>query len=115
MEIEKLKKFQLVMIDEKRTHVLYHEVMDKGPRPYIVIRADLYGQFFMAVPITDIVTKNKQLKKTQQYYLETEVTGETSYAKMNFPIIFHKKLINEGIVIPIDKYLGSRVLLWIFF
>lgn len=103
----KLRKWQIVMIDEKNTHVRYAGCECKGPRPYLVLRADLYGQFFSAVPLTDTETKNRQTKKIQYYYLETNVMGDTSYAKMNFINTFHKDLIIKGIVKPIEKNLNK--------
>lgn len=102
-----LKKFQIIMIDEKRTHVLYNGCDKKGPRPYLIVRPDIYGGWFTACPLTDVETANKWPKQMKKSYLETNVMGDTSYIKMNFPVIFKKDIICQGIAIPMDKNLNK--------
>lgn len=107
MESNNLKKFQIVMINEKETHIEYCGVDKKGPRPYLVVRANLYGKNFMACPLTDVETANKWPKEKKKSYLETNVMGEASFIKMNFPNIFSNKYIETGAVKPIDKHLNK--------
>lgn len=61
MEI-KLRKFQYILIDEKRTFIEYPGVEEKGPRPYLIVRASVYGNLFIACPLTDVESFKKLLK-----------------------------------------------------
>lgn len=105
----KIKKFQFIMIDEKRTHLIYPGVEEKGPRPFLVVRSDLYGNFFLACPVTDRETADKWIKEKRKSYLLINTFGEENYVKMNFPVVFSKALIKEGIAIPIDKHLNKSL------
>lgn len=105
--LKNLKKFQIVMIDEKRTFLQYEGVEKKGPRPFLVVRTDLYGNFFIACPLTDIETANKWPKEKRKSYLETNVMKGQSFIKMNFPVIMPKSYIDDGIVVLIDRHLNK--------
>ncbi len=108
MEI-KLKKYQFMFIDEKRTSIKYEGVEEKGPRPFLVVRPSMYGNLFIACPITDAETHSKQTKSVRKSYLKIEFDGKESYIKMNMPIIFDYSIIKEGIAKPIDRFLNKSI------
>lgn len=103
----KLKKFQIVMVDEKRTFVKYEGVENKSSRPFLVVKADHYGSFFTACPLTDAQTAKKYPKLAKKSYLLVNVLDEESYLKTNFPITFPKSYIDDGIIVPIDRHLNK--------
>ncbi len=104
-----LKKFQFVMIDEKKTWFKYPGVEDKGSRPYLVVRSNIYGNLFMACPVTDVKTVMKTDKNIRKAYLKIEYSNQESYVKMNLPLVFHNQLINDGIVTSVDRHLNKSL------
>ncbi len=103
----RLKKFQFVMIDEKRTWIEYDGIEEKGPRPFLIVRSDLYGKYIIACPMTNKESACMWPKEAKKSYLVTEYLGSDSFIKMNMPMIFPKKLIKEGIIVPIDRHLNK--------
>ena len=94
------------MIDEKRTHIEYDGVQEKGPRPYLVVKSNLYNTLFMACPTTTKEPKHKWDEEISKSYLEYEF-GNGSYIKMNLVTMFPLGLIEKGIVTPIDRHLNK--------
>lgn len=122
-----LQKFQFIMVNEKETYIDYPGVKDKGPRPYLVVRANLFGKLFLACPISSSkiedhvkfkklasevagdITKEEFLKKAKRYNLVIDFDGVESFVKMGLPIPFSTKLINEGKIVPLEKHLKKSL------
>lgn len=104
-----LKKFQFILIDEKKTHISYPGVEDKGPRPYLVVRSNIHGKGFMACPITSVESVQKTSKKKRKSFLEIDYDGEPSYVLMHLPLAFRTTIIDDGIVTIIDKHLNKSL------
>ncbi len=104
---KRLKKFQFVLIDEKNTWIKYDGVEQKGPRPFLVVRSDLYGKYFIACPMTDKDSVLLWPKVAKKSYLKIEYLGKESFIKMNMTMLFPKEFIEQGIIIPIDRHLNK--------
>ncbi len=119
----KLSKFQFVLVDEKETHIDYPGVKEKGPRPYLVVRSNIFGNIFMACPLTsskidkyisdrlkDIGVSSDELrKKAKKYNLVIDYDGVESFIKMGLPIAFKTTQIKEGKIILLDKHLNKSL------
>ncbi len=103
----RLKKFQFVMIDEKRTWINYEGIEEKGPRPFLIVRPDIYGKYLIACPMTDQKSACMWPKEAKKSYLATENLGNESFIKMNMPMIFPKSFIEEGIIVPMNRHLNK--------
>ncbi len=109
MEDIKLRKFQFIVIDEKRTWLNYDGVEKKDPRPFLVVRPSMYGRYFIACPITDVKTFQNADKNMRKSYLKIKFNDQESYVKMNFPLIFPFSHFEDKIAIPIDAHLNKSL------
>ncbi len=109
MEEINLKKFQFVLVDEKKTWIKYPGVEDKGPRPYLVVRSNLYGKLFVACPMLSWKDIPEQKKSKIKSSLRLDFDEKPSHIKMNLPVIFPMKFIEQGVVHPIDKHLNKSL------
>ncbi len=104
-----LKKFQFILVDEKKTYINYQGVENKGPRPYLVVKNNIYGKLIMACPITSVESMQKINKNKRKTFLEIDYDGKPSYVMMHLPIPFRLSQFEDETITKINKHLNKSL------
>ncbi len=96
---KQIKRFQFINVNEEKSKIKYSGVENKGERPYLVIKCNIKGGYFLAVPLTGKMsspygsTKNKG-----KYWIEYKLDKE-SYIKLDHFVLFENSELDVNIKI----------------
>ncbi len=102
-----MKKFQFILVDEEKSNISYTGVENKGSRPYLVVKHSIKQGYFLACPLTDVMSPYGTNKTPSKFWISFLFKKE-SYIKLDQIVIFSNDDLKNNIKL-VNKFLDPKL------